>query len=148
MSEYIVKIIPNDPYFCIDKQHAQEVAQYIMRNVKADSVEVSLHETPSFVDCGTNLERISCPCCNSLLSFDWWHNVMNGTYENQFINLSVQLPCCGTDSTLNDLLYDFPCGFSSVEFAITNPVTEINDGILSTIQDILDITVRVIHAHL
>ena len=148
MSEYIVKIIPNDPYFCIAKQDAQEVAQYIKLNVKAYSVKVSIHETPSFVDCGANLVSISCPYCNSLLTFDWWGNEMNRAYDNCFTDLSVQLPCCGTDSTLNDLLYDFPCGFSSVEFAITNPVTEINDGILSTIQDILDITVRVIHAHL
>lgn len=148
MSDHFVKIIPNDPYFCISGQQAQVVVQYLKLNVKADAVEASMHDHLSFVDCGANLTSISCPYCNSLLTFDWWGNAMNRAFNDHFESLSVQLPCCGADSTLNDLLYDFPCGFAFVEFVITNPVTEVKEGILSAIHNLLGITVRVIHAHL
>lgn len=76
MSDYIVKIIPSDPYFCITEQQSQKIVQF------------------------------------------------------------------------NDLIYDFPCGFSRVEFAIMNPENDINDSLLSEIQSLLEITICVIHAHI
>ena len=148
MSDYIVKIIPSDPYFCITEQQSQKVVHLIKQNIKADWVEAHIQEKPVFVDCGSNLESISCPHCAELLDFGWWGDVMSKAAENKFMDLSIKLPCCGSDSKLNDLIYDFPCGFSCVEFAIMNPESDINDSLLLKIQSLLEITICVIHAHI
>lgn len=148
MSDYIVKIIPSDPYFRITDKQIHSAMQLLRQNIKADLVKYHIHESPVFVDCGSNLESISCPICNKPLDFDWWGDMMDKANQTNFMDLSVKLPCCGKESTLNDLLYDFPCGFSSVEFDIINPLTEVNNDIISTLQDRLEIAVSVIHAHL
>lgn len=148
MSDYIVKIIPSDPYFHITEQKAQKIVQFIKQNVKADLVKVDIQESPAFIDCGANLESISCPHCAEFLDFGWWGDMMSKAAENNFMDLSIKLPCCGLDSTLNDLIYYFPCGFSCVEFTIMNPENDINDSLLSKIQKLLEITMCVIHAHI
>lgn len=147
MSDYIVKIIPNDPYFRIDDKQSQNAVQFLTLKTKADLVKFCIQESPVFVDCGANLESISCPICKKLLDFGWWGDAMDKAALNNFKDLSVKLPCCGKDSTLNDLFYDFPCGFSSFEFDIINPSAEVNDGVISVLQSLIGITVNVIHAH-
>lgn len=148
MSDHIVKIIPSDPYFRITDKRSHSVVQFLEQNIKADSVEFYMQENPVFVDCGANLESISCPFCNETLDFDWWGNAMDEASRNNFIDLSVKLPCCNKTGTLNDLIYYFPCGFSSVEFDIINPLTEVDDSVISVLQSLLETTVSVIHAHI
>lgn len=148
MSDHIVKIIPSDPYFRINDKLSQKAVQFLKQNIKADSINFCMQESPVFVDCGANLESISCPICNKLLDFDWWQGSMDKAFRGEFMDLYIKLPCCGQDSTLNDLLYHFPCGFSSFEFDIINPSTEINDGVISVLQNLIETTVSVIHAHI
>lgn len=148
MSDHIVKIIPSDPYFRINDELSQKAVQFLKQNTKADSIKFRIQESPIFVDCGSNLESISCPICNKLLDFDWWQDSMDKAFRDSFIDLNIKLPCCGKESTLNDLLYHFPCGFSSVEFDIINPSAEINDSMISVLQNLIETTVSVIHAHI
>lgn len=42
-----------------------------------DFIKVEINETPVFVDCGENLERISCPECSAGLDFEWWGDSMD-----------------------------------------------------------------------
>lgn len=148
MSDYIVKIIPIDPYFRITDKQAQRALQFLKQNIKADLVKLRIQESPAFVDCGSNLESISCPICNKPLDFDWWSVTMDKASKINFMDLSIKLPCCNKDSTLNDLLYYFPCGFSTVEYDIVNPLIEVNDSLISELQNLLEIPVSVIHAHI
>ena len=46
VSDYIVKIISSDPYFCITDQKSQTITQRIKKNIKADLVEVHMQEKP------------------------------------------------------------------------------------------------------
>ena len=149
MSDYEVKIIPVDPFFSVSEREAQKVVRLLERKVKAGWVELNMRKRVEFVHCGQNLERISCPHCHALLDFDWWGEAMNANYQRDsgFTDLSVKLPCCGNNSTLNDLVYDFPCGFSTVEFVIVNPEDTLSDRLISKVQSILGIDVRIIHAH-
>lgn len=148
MSDYIVKIIPIDPYFRITDKQAQRALQFLKQNIKADLVKLHIQESPAFVDCGSNLESISCPICNKPLDFGWWSVTMDKASKINFMDLSIKLPCCNKDSTLNDLLYYFPCGFSTVEYDIVNPLIEVNDSLISELQNLLEISVSVIHAHI
>ena len=148
MSDHIIKIIPADPYFRLAEHKALELTEFLKSRIEADSIDALIHETPVFVDCGGNLERILCPFCKSALGFDWWGKAMNASYEHNFEKLSVTLPCCGRESSLNDLRYDFPCGFSSIEFSILNPRTELEKDCLDTLQELIGTPVRKIHAHM
>ena len=148
MSDTIIKIIPADPCFRITEHKAQELVEFLKSRIAADSIKAMLHESPVFVDCGGNLKRILCPFCKSALGFDWWGQAMNAAYEHSFENLSVTLPCCGRKSSLNDLRYDFPCGFSIVEFSILNPRNELKKDCFDALQELLGTSVREIHAHI
>lgn len=148
MSDHVIKIIPSDPYLRIAHERAQDALVYLKQSVKADAVELSLRESPAFVDCGSNLESIHCPFCNELLDFGWWGDEMDRAYQSGFADLSVELPCCGKYGTLNDLTYCFPCGFSCVEFDIIDPTEDLDENVIAAIQSLLEITVRVIHAHI
>lgn len=147
MSEHIVKIIPKDPYFHITEQKAQEINNYLKEKITADTIEIMMSKKPVFIDCGANLQSISCPLCKKLLGFDWWGEAMDKAHKNNFADLAIELPCCGKGSTLNDLLYNFPCGFASVEFDIVNPLVEPDNDCLVYIQNILEQPVHVIYAH-
>ena len=148
MSDTIIKIIPADPCFRVAEHKAQELVEFLQSRIAADRIKAVLHESPVFVDCGGNLERILCPFCKRALRFDWWGQAMNAAYEHNFEKLSVTLPCCGRESSLNDLRYDFPCGFSYIEFAILNPRTELEKSCLDDLQELMGTPVREIHAHI
>lgn len=148
MSDYVVKIIPSDPHFHCSEQTAKEIVDYLKSIVTADDIKVEVRENPVFVDCGSNLEKILCPLCKTPLDFDWWGEEMAKASECDFNSLSVKLPCCGRESSLNDLLYHFPCGFSSVEIDIINPLSEPDRDCLEYIQKSLGNQVRVINAHM
>ncbi len=73
---------------------------------------------------------------------------MNEASENGFHNLNLLMPCCGKKSALNELQYDFPCGFACVEFDILNTVSALNKEQLTQIAKLLGCPVRIIDSHL
>lgn len=148
MPDYIVKIMPTDCTCSVTNEQANRILKFIKSKIKADDIKTFIYETPVFVDCGSNLKAISCPYCGEELDFSWWGECMNTASEDRFNKLSVTMPCCGKESTLNDLLYDFPCGFACIEFDILNPVTNFDNETLSIIEDLLGNSIRVIHAHI
>lgn len=148
MSDYIVKIIPIDCTYSITNEQSNRILKFIKSKVKADDVKTFVYETPVFVDCGSNLKTISCPHCGKGLDFSWWGESMDTASEDNFKELSVIMPCCGKESTLNDLLYDFPCGFACIEFDIFNPSTNFDNKTLSIIMDLLGNPIRMVHAHI
>lgn len=148
MSDFIVKIIPTTAYHRISDGKAAEILEYLKSKISADRIECKRSETPTFVDCGSNLEKIVCPICRAEFSFDWWGKSMQLANEGGFIDLTVKLPCCGGVSSLNDLEYHFPCGFSCAEFDILNPACEPYCECLRRVEEILGLPVRVIHTHI
>ena len=139
MSDYIIKIIPTDPYYRIEGQKKSKIADYLKTRIIADSIEIKTYDSPAFIDCGSNLEKIICPICGA---------AMNAASNTRFMELSVKLPCCGECSTLNDLQYHFPCGFSCTELSILNPLAELDDECLSYIQEVFRMPMRCVQAHM
>ena len=148
MSDRIIRVIPTDPYYYIDRKTTQQIVDRIKWKIAAENVELKIYDTPAFIDCGSYLEKITCPACGENMDFDWWGTAMDAAWNNRFMDLSIKLPCCGRNSTLNDLQYDFPCGFSCMEINILNPLAELDQEDSLYIQKLIGTPVRCIQAHI
>jgi hypothetical protein len=87
----------------------------------ADGIEALVHEAVVFVDQGSTFERILCPACERDVQVDWWQGRMDAASRVSFTRLDVDPPCCGVETTLNDLRYWWPAGFTSAELRVTSP---------------------------
>lgn len=149
MSDYIIKIIPIDPFYQMDQQHIKQTLDWIRKHISADYIISSNSIKPIFVDCGGNLEHIICPVCSNHISFDWWGKEMEKLYrDGGFDNLIIKTPCCQNNISLNDLLYECTCGFSCVEFDIYNPTEEIDSLFLELLKAQMNIDVKVVKARI
>lgn len=148
MSDYIVKIIPTDFTYSVTKEQANRILKFLRSKVNADNIQALIHATPTFVDSGSNLKTISCPHCGEQLDFNWWGKAMDAASKDNFKELSINMPCCGKKSTLNDLHYDLLCGFACIEFDILNPSTDFDNETLSNIEDLIGRPIHMVHAHI
>lgn len=147
MSDFITKIVPINYDYIADEEQIQAVIMYIKEIVPDHQIEAEVFETIQFVDCGGELEKIKCPDCGDEISFDWWGEAMDIAAEKEFSDLSVKLPCCGHDGSLNDLEYYFPCGFARMEISITNMGRRFREEELDKIGELLGEKVQIILAH-
>ena len=138
--------------FCCSNETADRIAAYIRDNVffsvQRLTVDYSVRKDPSFVDCASNLESITCPCCGKKLDFAWWGKAMDIAYKHKFRQREIVLPCCGKSSSLDSLNYYYDCGFSRVEFDLWNPVAIPDNDCIRMIEKMLGTTVKIIEAHL
>lgn len=148
MSDCIMKIIPKDPFYKVSDLSLQSAKSFLQTQIHCDFIEVEINETPVFVDCGGNLERISCPECSTELDFEWWRDAMDKAAECEFTLLKTEMPCCKRFISLNDLDYFFPCGFASALISIFNPSQPIDSKIIDAIENVLGTGVRIIEAHI
>ena len=146
MADIITKIIPVKYDYVADGEQIQAATVYIKEIVPDCQIEAEIFETTQFVDCGGELEEIKCPDCGEDISFDWWGEVMETAAEKEFSDLSVKLPCCGRDSSLNDLEYYLPCGYARMEITIANQERKFSEKELDKIGELLGEKVRLILA--
>ncbi|MCU0490713.1 MAG: hypothetical protein MUD01_03805 [Chloroflexaceae bacterium] len=148
MSTHSICVIPRDPFFIPDAQaqaHAQRLLQQLAP--RADSISILVSHTPIFVDAGANFETVKCPRCRTAIS-NWWHEAMDRAYSHQFKHLAVETPCCATTLSLNELRYEWPCGFARFVLKAQNP----DVGLLSVVhmralERLLNCCLRQILAH-
>ncbi len=125
VSDDYLTVIPTDPWW----QPAEEAAERAAAVVAAllpdrdggGEQEVTWHDTVEVVTCGQNLERIRCPGCGADLSMRWWGREVTLRQEEGFTTLGAAPPCCGAETSLNDLVYDWPCGFARFEIDVLCP---------------------------
>lgn len=148
MSDHIVKLIPDDPFYKPSDLSLSTAKAYLEAHVDCDCVNICINDTPVFVDCGSNLSEISCPKCGAELDVGWWQGAMSKAFEGEFMVLDTAAPCCGAPVSLNELCYKFPCGFARARIEIYNPGQAVEDDILDSVQKIFGTALRVIHVHL
>lgn len=72
VSDCFLKIVPREPVYKIPVSLLTEAKKFLESKLSCDCIEIECYDTPQFIDCGSNLERIECPLCGSKLDFDWW----------------------------------------------------------------------------
>ena len=51
MSDYVVKIIPTNPYCHLDSQNTSKITDALKTKIIADNIELKTYDTPMFIDC-------------------------------------------------------------------------------------------------
>lgn len=147
MTVTYLRLIPDDPYY-VPPTQAQSVAQQELSQLlpKAAEISTTVSDTAKFVDQGENFESVSCPFCDNDLE-EWWKDAMNEAYKTLFENLTIVLPCCHQQTSLNDLHYQFPAGFSRFVLSARNPDSyDLATGELEQIGTILGCRIKQIWA--
>src|SRR2546423_647474 len=127
MSDNILSIIPADPGWQPTSEAADAAMAVLRRLVPqldgfvTTESRTTWHERVAAVECGANLERIECPACQNAIDVEWWADLLEERFGIGFTNLAVTVPCCGAEVSLNDLRYDWPCGFARFELEAWNP---------------------------
>lgn len=154
MSENILSIIPTDPRWQPEPGAADRdrtlLAQLAPNPDRTDDeLTADWHETITVVDCGANLEEITCPLCNAAINTEWWAELIEERYDDGFDDLTATVPCCKRRTTLDKLNYNWPCGFARFELAVWNPGRDwLTDQELSILAQALGHPVHQILAHI
>src|SRR5437762_3164094 len=122
MSDNWIIVIPEAADF-VPSSEARRKAVELFRSLapRADEVKELATEEIRFIDCGANLERITCPDCGAQLEIHWWQEKMGEEADAGFPLRSVELPCCGATRSLDQLKYDWPQGFARFSIEAMNP---------------------------
>ncbi|GAA1233585.1 hypothetical protein GCM10009665_24870 [Kitasatospora nipponensis] len=155
MSDDVLSVIPTDPHWQPDQDAGNQAAAIVaelacgMPDGVDVEIDVTWHDGLTVVDCGENLERIGCPHCGGSIDTEWWADLLEAHCEDGFATLAIEAPCCGAESSLDALDYDWPCGFARFEIAVWNPDRGwFTDEELTRLADVLGHPVRQVRAHL
>ncbi len=142
MTDNILSVIPTDPWFVPDAG-AQMIGHGLFSSfvVKADEINVVIPDEVRFVDAGENFASVACPVCGTDLS-GWWQQAIDSAFENQFTDLNITTPCCNSNGSLNDLVYDWPAGFASFILEARNPAGDVSEGQLKLLAGVLKCELR------
>ncbi len=107
MSETHLKLIPTDPGFVPEATSCEKAVEALKRlapvqHCLASEITAIVTEQVQFIDQGGNFERVVCPFCETELTIEFWHKVMDKAYETHFADLSMITACCSTTTSLND----------------------------------------------
>ena len=134
MSKNILYLLTESPDFLPQDSVLHQVKELLESNFpKSFDINIRITENVQFIDQGQNWERVLCPLCGAELdSTGWWTKALDTAYKSNFTDLSVELPCCGALSSLNDLQYEWPAGFARCVLKVDDPWTDITDENLET----------------
>jgi hypothetical protein len=148
VSDNVLKLIPSSPTYVPSDNAIDKALAIIKESLQfTDNIRVEVSESPRFIDQGSNWERVVCPNCNLVIDTSWWQHVMDEAYESGFRNLAVKVPCCGTETYLNELKYEWPAGFARFSVEIWNPELEIAGSKLQALEIALGSSLIKIWAH-
>ncbi|HEY7418220.1 MAG TPA: hypothetical protein VH593_23775 [Ktedonobacteraceae bacterium] len=148
MSENLLRLIPTNPLY-VPSSDAQNQARTLLASLLPEGeINLTVTEEISFIDQGSNFERVLCPCCGAVVPMEWWSQEMDRAYgASQFQDLSIMLPCCQTPSSLNDLDYDWPAGFAQFLLEARSPGGDLTPEQVSLVASLLGCSVHKIWAH-
>lgn len=73
------------------------------------------------VDCGSNWEGVRCPRCGQDIEEWFGDRVSAASDDSELRDLAAVTPCCGVDTTLNELDFRWPVGFASFAIRVETP---------------------------
>jgi hypothetical protein len=142
-------VLSVDPLAMPPKERA-EAALKMLSQLRPEAHEFELHfsDIPEFFHCGSNFESVFCPFCQTDI-VEWWGKAMDAWNEGRDRRrLTVQTPCCGRATSLNDLDYVEPQGFACVAIEVMNPDTDLEPEELRKVGLALGLPVRLVWRHI
>lgn len=122
MSDNWLIFIPVDPQ-AHPTQASADKAVELLRSFAPDAgdeVSATFFDKVAFQDCGSNWSGVECHQCGEDIE-EWWADATSDAYKSGFEDLRATTPCCGHSTTLNDLNYVWPAGFSRFVLEAKNP---------------------------
>lgn len=150
MSDFVLSVIPTDPAWQPSQASGERMAA-LLRELAPDAgtIDVGWYEKVTAVDCGENLERITCPICRRSIDVDWYADLLEEHLDEGFDDLAVTAPCCGAETSLDALDFDWPVGFARFEVAVWNSLWDpLPQATMASLEVALGHPVRQILAHL
>lgn len=148
VSDNFLRLIPSDPEWTpeVSPDGALELLTRLVPD--AESVNVEIRDGVEFFDSGGNFVGLRCPLCNAQLDQAWWAAKMATAAASGFADLHVDTPCCGAQTSLNELRYDWPAGFARFVIELLNPGRSWLDASeLSLVAAAIGCPVRQVMAH-
>ena len=150
MSANWIALVPEDPSFVPELGRQRRACERFAEIApEADDIEIKVSERVELFDCGTNLERIRCPSCGAEIPVAWWQERMDEDYKDGHKLAAYATPCCGSKSTLNALVYEWPQAFGRFAIDAMNPnIGELDDNHKREFESILGTKLRVVYQHI
>lgn len=152
MSENWITVLPADPRAQLAPERIAAACVLFERlapNAAEVTVEGDGHQI-QFFDCGGNFEEIRCPACKTEVEIETWQAWMDADYDPTGFALDpFEMPCCGTQTTLNDLTYVWPQGFACIAVSARDPdIGRLSDDQLKAFEQAMGCPVRAIYVHI
>ena len=123
-SGHQLKLIPLDPNFAPTNSQQEKGITYLAKQYKDKEITSTLKNEIEFVDPGQGLEAVTCNFCGQLIEFEFWTEQMDNASKGKFVDLEMVTPCCNKTTSLNDLRYYMPSGFSKFQIMVMDPDIE------------------------
>ena len=124
MSDSWIVVIPADPEYLPDESCNSQLYRTLSQLApNAEDIRVEANGGAlRFFDCGENFETVRCARCGKELETEAWSDWMGSDYGTGpgFVLSTRRMACCGVDTTLNDLDYDWPQGFAMYGISVKN----------------------------
>ncbi|MGF1239408.1 hypothetical protein ACQSME_19400 [Streptomyces sp. 2-6] len=146
MSDTILSVIPADPQWLPSQGAADRAVRALNALVpEHDGAKATWHDRIMFVDCGSRFHQVECPLCGTVLDRAWLVDRLSEAGNTG--RLAVTVPCCGGESSLNELVYRDPCGLARFDISVWSPGrSSLSDSELNTVSEALGHPVRQIMA--
>ncbi len=142
-------IIPIDPLAVPPKERAKAAfALLTTMRPEAQDPKLYLSDQPEFFHAGSNFGNVFCPFCGTDI-MEWWKKPIDAWWNSgDRRDLSVETPCCGRATTLNDLDYDRPQGMACVAISLMNPAADLEPEERLEVEATLGLPLRIIWRHI
>jgi hypothetical protein len=150
VSVNFLRLIPTEPDWVPANCEASATIA-VLRSFAPNSraITTKTQDAVVFVDAGGNFESVLCPACDRRLEIGWWQEQMSAAFDTDFRNLEATTPCCDFRTTLNDLKYVWPQGFSRWMVEVESPRRgRLTAHEVCVVEQALGHAVRVIWTHI
>ncbi len=149
MSDSWLMFIPTDPE-ALPSKAAAEKALELLKSFAPESQNVcaKFGEKIEFHSGVENWSGVRCPGCGADIEA-WWNGAIEKASRTDFQNLNVTTPCCAHITTLNELNYVWPAGFSRFGLEAVNPnIKDTTDEQDRALSEALGFELRKIWVHI
>jgi hypothetical protein len=122
MTTRIWSFLPLDIQHVPSKEKVESAVLWLRGAMPAYKVEAIDHGKIAFFDCGGNMGSIFCPCGNAELSTEEWSDWMTEDFDEAkgFQFSARAMLCCGTEMTLEQIIFENVCMFGRFGIAVTD----------------------------